>query len=69
MTLRGVNERCTCVAHSRCGYVLDGGLLGASGELSVDENARGKADFALERFSDELVSKGSRRHRCGVGML
>ena len=49
-----------CGLKTRCGYVLDGGVLGPSGELSVNEDTRGKVDFALETFSIELVSKGSR---------
>jgi hypothetical protein len=49
-----------CRLKSHCGYVLDGGLLGPSGELSVNKDTRGKVDFALETFGVELVSKGRR---------
>ena len=71
MTLRGGNKQCTCIdlTWSHCEYILDSGLLGASRELSVNEDTHGKANFALEGFIVELVSKGSCRHRSGVGVL
>jgi hypothetical protein len=59
MTLRGVNEKCIEPHQKHCRYVLDSGAIGTSGELSVDEDARGEAKLALERLGVEVMSKGS----------
>lgn len=44
---------------------LDSGFVGASPELAVDEDARWKADLALEGLIVELVGEGCRRHCVG----
>jgi hypothetical protein len=56
-----VNEKCNVLSHTKkhCRYVLDSGAIGTSGELSVDEDARGEAKLALERLGVEVMSKGS----------
>jgi hypothetical protein len=50
-------------------YVLDSGAIGTSREPTVDEDASGKADLAVETLVIELVRKGSRRHCWVVGRL
>jgi hypothetical protein len=36
-------------------HLLDGGAVGASRELAIDEDARGKVHFALEGLIIELI--------------
>jgi len=46
-------------------HVLDGGAVGASRELAIYEDARGKVHLALEGLIVELIGEGCRRHCCG----
>ena len=48
-------------------HVLDGGVVGASRELPINENARREVHFALEGLRVELIREGCRRHCCEVG--
>ena len=46
-------------------YVLDSGAIGAGREMTVNEDASGKADLALETLGVELVRKDSGAHCWG----
>jgi hypothetical protein len=49
-------------------HLLDGGVVGASRELAIDENARGEAHLALEGLIVvKLIGESCGRHCCRVG--
>ena len=43
-------------------HVLDGGIVGASRELAIYEDAGGEVHLALEGVIVELMREGCRRH-------
>ncbi len=43
-------------------HLLDGGTVGASREVPVDEDARGEVHLSLESRMVELIREGCRRH-------
>ena len=47
-------------------HVLDGGVVGASRELAIYEDAGGEVHLALEGVIIELMREGCRRHCCGM---
>ena len=54
------------VSHVDYKHVLDGSGFGASRELAIDEDPRGKAHLALESLVVEFMREGCRRHCCEV---
>ena len=52
------------VTHADHNCLLDGGAVGSSRELAVNEDARGEVHLALECFMVELVRESCWRHYC-----